>query len=342
MYAALLIVLAVLAILFVSMAKVYRSVPLVELKRRARIGQQPAKSLYKVASYKYSSQFLLLLLGTVASAAFFVLLAKRSPTWVAVTGALALIWLAYIWVPRSSINIVSQYFAQIFAKPIGWVLQYIHPPLSRLQKFFDKPAHTGLYEREDIVRLLTLQQKQSDNRIDEFELDLLKHVVNFGSRRVTDVMTPKRKVQAIPANEILGPIVLSELHKTNHRYFPVYEDKSSNVVGILSLYGLSGSKLTVTAYEAMSQSIYYIHEEQNLNQALQVILKSGQEMLIVINNLGEYTGLITARAILKELVGETITDEFDQYDNRELVAKRFLAPEEKNNDLAEAPTEVIE
>jgi CBS domain containing-hemolysin-like protein len=342
MYVILILVVAIVVVILISIAKVYRTIPLIELKRRARAGQEPAKSLYKVASYRYSSQFLLLSLATIASAVLFVILDRRSPSWVAFIANLALIWLAYIWIPRSSINIVSQYMAQILARPIGWVLQYIHPPLNYLHKMKSKPAHTGLYERADILRLLSAQQKQSDNRIEDFEIDLLKHVVDFGHKRVLNVMTPKRRVHAISVRETLGPIVLSELHKSNHRYFPVYEGKPSNIVGTLGIVSLAGIKMTVGVDEVMNQAIYYVHEEQTLGEVLQIMIRTSQELFIVINSLEEYSGIITAKDILRNLVGEVITEEFDEYNNREFVAKKFTAKPENETKLPEDSTEVLE
>lgn len=342
MYVIVILILAILIILFISIAKVYRSIPIIELKRRARDGQEPAKSLYKVASYQFSSQFLLYFLAVIASAVFFVLIQNKAPIWVALVADASLIWLAYVWIPRSGINVVSQFFAQKLAKPIGWILQYIHPILTRYKKKTKPAPHTGMYERSDIVRLLSTQQKQDDNRINDFEIDLLKHVVEFGQMQVLEVMTPRRRVQAISVRETLGPIVLSELHKTKHSYFPVYEGKSTNIVGILSLTSLSGLRLTVTVDEVMNQSVYYIHEEQTLGEVLQAMIKTSQELFIVINNLEEYVGIITARDILKNLVGETITEEFDNYDNRELVAKRFADVIENEEKEPEEPTEVIE
>ncbi len=323
MYVILIVILALLVILFISVAKVYKSIPIIELKRRARLGQEPARSLYKVASYRHSSQILLLLLASIASAFFFAFVARKSPLWIALVANIALIWLAYIWLPRSSVNIVSQYLAQVLAKPLAWILQYIHPQLKYLSKRLSKPSHTGLYEKSDIVRMLALQQKQTDNRIDEFEIDLLKHVLDFGSERVMDIMTPKRKVHAISVHETLGPIVLSELHKTKHSYFPVYENKMTNIVGILGITSLVQSRATVRVEDVMDQSIHYVHEEQYLNEVLQAIIKTAQEMFLVINSDQEYVGVITAREVLKSLVGETVTNEFDQYDNRELVANRI-------------------
>ncbi len=327
MYVVLEVILALLVIFFVSIAKVYHSIPLTELKRRARAGEQPAKSLYVVASYEYSSQIFLYLLAAIASTFFFVYVARKSPLWVALVVDLALIWLAYVWIPRSSIGIVSEYLAQVVARPLGWILQYIHPPLKHARKAMPKSSHTGLYEKSDIVKLLDVQQKQTDNRINEFEIDLLKHALNFGDKQVLDIMTPRRKVKAISVNETLGPIVLSELHKTKHTYFPVYGDKTTDIVGILSIAALTNSRITLKVNEIMSQSLHYVHEEQYLDEALQVIIKSSQEVLVVINSDQEYVGIITAREILKNLVGDVITEEFDNYDNRELVANRFTPPE---------------
>lgn len=334
MYIASVLCLAIVAILLFSVAKVYRSVPLFELKRRARAGNKVAKSLYKVASYQYSSQFVLLLLATVVSAVFFVLISRRSPLWVALIASLVLIWFAYIWVPRSSIDIFSQYLAQICAKPLAWLLQYVHGPFNSVHKRFTKPPHTGLYEMSDLVRLLAAQQKQNDNRIDKFQIDLLKRVIDFGDIKVFDLMTPKRKVQSISGKEILGPVVLSELHKSGHSHFPVYEGKASNIVGILNIFGLPNSKLTVTVYELMSPSLNYINEEQQASEVLQAIAKTAQDVFIVINSDQDYVGIITARDILKTLVGDFIVGGFDQYDNREMVANRFAAkkPEAENTE----------
>ena len=343
MNVALIIALALIVIVLISVAKVYRSIPIIELKRRARAGHEPAKSLYKVASYQTSSQFLLILLATIFSALFFVLVSIKSPVWVAITSCLVLIWLAYIWIPRSPINIISEYLAQKIAIPLAWILQYLHPLFKKSNK---KPQHTGLYERSDIVALLTKQQKQEDNRIEDFEIDLLKHVLNFSEYKVLDLMTPKRKVHSIPEDETLGPVVLSELHRSGHTYFPIFKSKTDNIIGILGIKGLSVSKNPVNAGEVMDSNIYYVHEEQYLGEALQLVIKTSQELLIVINSHQQYVGIITAREILKLLVGESISDEFDSYDKREIVAKRFnlkeTVTEEKQSNITEDSTEVIE
>jgi len=341
MYIALTLILALLVILFISIAKVYRSVPLIELKRRARNGHEPAKSIYRVAGYKRSSQFLLLFLASIASAGFFILSTLRSPIWVAFIVDVTLIWLAYIWVPRSPVNVISQWFAQVLAKPLAWLLQYIHPIINSFSKKKTKPKHTGIYENSDIVRLLSAQQKQNDNRVDDFELELLKRVVDFADKKVLDVMTPKRKVYGVSIEDTLGPIVLSELHKTKHSYFPVYDGKEENIIGVLSIVSLTGIKRSVSVSEAMSPVVYYINEEQTLGQVLRVVNRTAQELFVVINSDQEYTGIVTAREVLKELVGETITEEFDQYDNRELVSSIFSGGAKELN-LAEDTTELVE
>jgi putative hemolysin len=170
-------------------------------------------------------------------------------------------------------------------------------------------------------------------------------VLLIGNVQAIDIMTPMGKVLAVPSEEILGPIVLSELHRSRHSHFPVYENDLDNIVGTIAITGLSSPKISIRADEAMNSTVYYIHEEQTLPEVLQVMIKTNQDLFIVINSLGAYLGIITAREVLKCLVGKVITDEFDRYDQRDIVANMFnitKEDEEKEEKLSEDETEVVE
>src|ERR1700728_3343448 len=100
------VVLALVVLVTISIAQAYRALPLIELKRRARQGDGSSKALYRVAAYEFSSQFLLWLIASLSSAGFFVLVTRNSPVWLALISSVILIWVAYIWIPRSSINVI--------------------------------------------------------------------------------------------------------------------------------------------------------------------------------------------------------------------------------------------
>jgi len=320
------LVLAVIVLIAVSIAQVYRYIPLVEVKRRARQGDKLSKRLYKVAMFEFSSQFILWLIASVASAGFFVLVTRRSPAWVALTCCLILIWIAYIWIPRSAINIVSTYLAQLFASPLAWVVQRAHPTVQFVKRKISRPKanHTGLYENKDLVDLLVRQEKQADNRIEKIEIDIIKHVMSFNKSKVIDVMTPRRKVMSIESNETLTPVILDELHNSGHRYFPVFQDKPANIVGLLSFEEVANTKSTPRVFSVMNSSPYYVNEEQYLSDLLQLITKANYNLFIVINDKADFSGIVTSKDILGKLVGDEVLSGLKKPDpDEELIVNDF-------------------
>jgi len=329
MYVVLIIALAAVVLIAVSVAQVYRSIPLIELKRRARHGDKVSKKLYKVAAYKVSSQFVLWLIAGVASAGFFVVLSRKSPVWISLTGSAVLIWIAYAWIPRSSINIVSQFLAVSIVSPLSWLLQYINSTVLKVYNLVgkEKNYHTGLYEKADLISLLKLQNKQEDSRIDKFEIKMMERVLSFNDKKVSDIMSPKRKVVTVAGDDMLGPIVLDELHKSQQTLFPVHDKKPANIIGILDLNSAIDFKDTAKASTVMSKRIFYVHEDEKLSSLMDTITKTHQQLFLVVNSHSEYIGIVSARAVLTELVGDDLADEFDQHESLEAVANRFSEPD---------------
>lgn len=339
------VALALVVLVTISIAQVYRALPLVELKRRARHGDKSAKSLYRVSAYQFSSQFLLWFLASVASAGFFVIVARRSPVWVSLVSFLVLIWVAFIWIPRSSINSISRVIAQGLAGPISWLLRYIDPPIHRIGHMLvltRGTRHTQVYEKVDLENLLKQQSKQTDSRVDPTEIEMLKRVLSFNDKKVIDVMTSKSKVTAVELKDNLGPVILTELHKSGQEYFPVYDEKPGDIVGVIDINNIADVSETKKASAAMTKSVSYAQEEEKLTSILNVMIKTHHQLFIVVNNHEEYTGVITAKDILSELVGDSIIDDFDQHESRQAVAKRFDQVEHNLAEETKDSAELIE
>ena len=120
-------------------------------------------------------------------------------------------------------------------------LHYLHPFLKRISRlahaYYPFRAGTGLYDPSDIIELLDWQKHQPDNRISETQLDQAKKSLTFNNKLVSEVLTPasKRKIQTVKADDTIGPILIDELNKSGQTLFPVFEGKSSRVVGTLAL-----------------------------------------------------------------------------------------------------------
>lgn len=327
-----LIVLALLALLAITLQKTYKSLPPKELKRRAQSGDSLAKLLHRAAAYGTSLRILLWLITGLASGGFFVLLARRTPAWAAFLISLSLLWFGFAWLPKSRVSITGEYLARWFTPLVAWTLRKFRPVLSRLELLIHDHArlnvHTGIFQKEDLLDLFKNQKKQLDNRITKEELRIATGALSFSDKLVRDVMTPRRMVRMVKAEDSVGPVLLSELHESGHSRFPVYQGKQDNIVGVLYLHDLLEIKDKHRVNELMKKQVHYVNEELKLDHVLQAILKTKHHLFVAVNNFEEVVGVISIEDILEQIIGRPIMDEFDKYEDLRAVAN-LTASEEK-------------
>lgn len=332
----------------VSLQRTYARVPVRELKRRARDGDELAAGLLKAAGYEHSLRAVLWFLVGITSAGFFVMIAQDTPVWVALVVSAALVWLGFVWLPAARVTYLSERLAAWLAPLIAKLLVYLHPLIDRVVSFIHRhrpvTVHTGLYDRGDLLELLERQQVQAGNRIERAELEIALHALTFGDETIGEHLVPRRMVKAVSADDPLGPVLMDELYASGHSRFPVYEGKKDNIVGTLFLRDLIGVKSSGTVRSRMKKAVSYIHEDQSLHDALQAILKTHHQLFIVVNSFEEYVGIITIEDILETIIGNPIIDEFDEYHDIRAVAARAARREHHahTQNTTEEITEVVE
>ena len=156
------------------------------------------------------------------------------------------------------------------------------------------------------------------------EKKLLVSGLNFRDKKVSSVMTPRSVVIGVSQDELVGPLMLDELHKTGHSRFPVYDTDIDHIVGILHIRELVAliDKKSQTAAKAMDTKVYYIDENHPLSAALAAFLKTRHHMFVVVNEYRETVGLLTLEDVIEELLGREIIDEYDVYDDLRAFAKK--------------------
>lgn len=336
MQAMIILALASLTLFFISLQRTYNRVPAKELKRRARQGDALAATLHRVSIYGHSLKVALWIFVGISASLFFVYVSRWLPTWLATPASALLIWIGFIWIPSGEITSIGQTAASHIAPVLARVLYYLHPVIERargiINRFRPIRIHTGLYEKADLLDLIDEQESQSDNRIDTTELEIAKGALTFGNRLILDVMTPRRAVKMVSADDDLGPVIMTELHDSGHSRFPVFEGKEDNIVGMLFLRDLVKKRSGGKVRGAMKKPVLYLHEEQTLYDALQAILKTHHHLFIVVNNFEEYVGVITIEDVLEKIVGQAIVDEFDEYEDLRAVAAHAAKKEHKAHD----------
>lgn len=179
--------------------------------------------------------------------------------------------------------------------------------------------------KDELIHLIT----SSGQVLNEREKSLLTGSLQFEDRLVSEVMTPKSVVDTIKKTEMLGPLVLDDLHKTGHSRFPVIEEDIDHIVGILHIKNIltldTSRKHTAKVETAMSKQVYYIRDDHNLDQALTAFLSTHHHLFIVINEFRETVGILTLEDTIEALLGRKIIDEFDAHDDMRAVAARQAA-----------------
>jgi CBS domain containing-hemolysin-like protein len=337
--------LAVLLLLLVSINRTYSHYPLKELKRRAREGDEIAESLVRAAGYGHSTSVVLWFVSLLVSAVLFVQLSMQAPTWFAFTSIAALLWLGFVWLPAARISAISERLAALLAPIIARVVSALHPLIDKTVRFIDghRPIqlHTGMYDKDDLLELLETQKVIPENRIEKTELELAMNALKFGDHTIGQHMTPRRVVKMVSVEDQLGPIVMDELHASGHSRFPVYQGAQDTVVGTLYLHDLMHMKTNATARSVMRPSVYYLHEDQTLYDALQALLITHHHLFIVVNEFEEFVGVLSSEDILEVLIGKPLVDEFDKYDNLREVAARAAKKEHKEHKEVPVPTEEL-
>ena len=297
-----------------------RSIPVKELRRRAR-KDKGAAALYKLAAYKQSAEIFLRSVGA-ASAAGLVLITVDSSWQLGLITTIAAVWLAWAasrarkaagWRLRTAVMA-----APAFAAAVG-ILQ---PVLARLAGFSKSSAQASapIYEKEDLLELLKSQVRQPHNRLAEDDIRVAAAALKAGDKLVRDIMVPRRHIKLVAADESIGPMVMDELHQTGQNRFPVVKEvtKAANpdIVGSLYIYDLLDRlEAKGRVRDIMQPGANYINEEQDLRGALDGFLKSGHLLLVVVNNFEEIVGVVTLENVLEQIFGSTARGGPDRYDD---------------------------
>jgi CBS domain containing-hemolysin-like protein len=321
------LVLYILLILILANAvvidKALSVLSLKELKRRARAGHDKrATAIYKMATYERSLNSLLWLKGSAAAAILFVLLIGNS--WLLALVFLAVLaWLVRGWQVHSSQSWVWSWAAFV-APLVAWLMAKLQPLLGSLMRRPSLPYLTKVYEKEDLIELLAAQQHQPDNRVPADELAMAANALTFGDKKVSDVMTPLRKMRVVSEDEEVGPLLMDELHSTGFSRFPVVATGSAQsnpkVIGTLFLRDIIGHESHSRVRDLMHKKVFFINETQNLRDGLTAFLKNHYHLFIVVNNFEEVVGVLSIEDVLEQIVGKLIVDEFDRYDDLRAVA----------------------
>lgn len=190
------------------------------------------------------------------------------------------------------------------------VLNRIGNSLLHLLRVPPAEGHDRLLAPEELE--LIVVESAEGGLIDVEEEEIIRNIFDFGERTVGQVMTPRRKVQALaldtPHDELLTAVTQSR-----HSRFPVYDSDPDHIAGILHLKDLVNQTLNAAGpfdLRLILRTAPEIPEDYSIELLLAAFKNEKLHMAIVRDEFGGFAGVVTLEDLVEEVVGE-VRDEFD-------------------------------
>ena len=148
------------------------------------------------------------------------------------------------------------------------------------------------------------------------EAEMITNIFEFTDKEASDIMTHRTSIVAL--DQTMKIKVQSRLFWKKISSFPVYRDNIDDIVGILHLKDVmianedaDKSDLMIKDVNGLLRDAYFIPETRNIDVLFKEMPSQKMHMVIVVDEYGQTTGLVTMEDILEEIVGN-IMDEFDE------------------------------
>ena len=234
------------------------------------------------------------------------------------TGILTLLIL--IWgeiIPKTLATLHAEKISLAYARIIHTLMVLLTPVVFLVQTLasgimlllrIDPTAPTSTITEHELRTIVNVSEQ--DGVIENEEKQMIYNVFDFGDSSARDVMVPRIDMAFVDVNCTYQEL-LAIFKEHMHTRFPVYEDTTDNVIGIINMKDL----LLLDPDEPFVlrdhlREPYFTYEHKSTASLLLEMREASYNLAIVLDEYGTTAGLVTLENLLEEIVGE-IRDEYD-------------------------------
>jgi len=211
----------------------------------------------------------------------------------------------------SSINSHFIYPVYFIFKPISSLINGFTDLITHFLKKIHKKKATDM-SRDNLLALSSIVSREKI--FNKEEKKLIESVINFTSRKVWNIMTPRTKVFSVEKNLLLKEVIKLE-KKNKASKIPVYDQTDDNLVGVIYLrelfpYIYNPEKATEKKAADIMKPMYFVPETKNLPEMLEDFKRKKIQIAAVVDEYGSALGIVTIADVLGEIVGELMDESF--------------------------------
>ena len=185
-----------------------------------------------------------------------------------------------------------------FSRPLMAALNYFHRWDEETE-----PVNEEATSDEEIQAFIDAGQEEGILEHDEGEM--IQSIVHFGDKVARELMTPRTQIAAIDINSPMEKLLQLILNK-RHARIPVYRDDLDNIEGIIHERDLlrvwqRGDK--TESFRFLVKPVNFVPETKPVDDLLQEMKDRGDHIVLVVDEYGGVSGLITMQDLVEEIVG---------------------------------------
>ncbi|WP_159881210.1 hemolysin family protein [Paenibacillus puerhi] len=220
--------------------------------------------------------------------------------------------------PRAYALRRKERIAWLFAGPAMWLGRLLYPLLKLSNAVSNallrlagiepaeerETAHT-----EDEIRSL---MKESNRRgfIANTEMTLVDNIFEFAETNAREIMIPRTEMVCLYAQRSYEDNKLLAISEMHTRY-PLCKPDKDNIIGFVHIKDLLKLSDGEGDMQEIVRPILKVPESMQISALLKLMQKRKTQMVLLIDEFGGTSGLVTFEDIIEEIVGE-IQDEFDE------------------------------
>jgi CBS domain containing-hemolysin-like protein len=150
---------------------------------------------------------------------------------------------------------------------------------------------------------------------------MLRNLLDFGERRVGDVMVPRGDIVAFDADDSFAALV-EAFREAGHSRLPVFRESLDDVIGMIHVKDVYATvaaegRAAAVAPDALLRPVLFVPPSMRVLDLLARMRQGKTHMAIVVDEYAGTDGLVTIEDLVEEIVGD-IADEHDE-DEAELL-----------------------
>ena len=188
-----------------------------------------------------------------------------------------------------------------------------------LKKIFGKGRRSAGEDLTEQEIMSMVNEGHENGVLQESEAEMINNIFTLDQKEAKDIMTHRKQITALDGSCSLED-VLKDIRDMGYSRYPVYLEDVDNIIGIIHIKDILNQmqdhvnmQQKLTEINDLIRPASFIPETRNIDVLFKSMQSQKIHMVIVVDEYGQTSGLVTMEDILEEIVGNI----FDEHDAEE-------------------------